>query len=437
MRDAAPHETERDPLAAFHRSQTDDLFDKCRRFHAWVEGARRDGAFQAQFRVELTSGLDHRITVVDPFGGGRREMICFDSNSYLGLHRHPRVVAAVRRTLDAVGYGTPSAQVLGGTNRWLTELEEALAAFHGRAAAFVFPSGYAANVGILTALLRNDDLVLADRFCHASILDGCRYAGARLRTYAHGDVASLERRLRSGAGSVRGRLIVTDGVFSMHGDIAPLPALRALADAHGARLMVDEAHSWGVLGATGGGIEEHYAMPGSVDVLMGTFSKAPGSAGGYVVGDAALIDYLRFFARSGLFTASLPAPICAGITEALRVMTEEPEHRARLWQNARYLHRLLEERGLSVPPLSSPIVPVRVGDERRLPQIALDLFAAGIKCGIVQYPAVPRGESALRLTVNARHTSAEIRRTAETLGLLGERHGLLRDDADARVRRAS
>jgi glycine C-acetyltransferase len=413
-------------LAELRPGAGGELFEKCRAFRALTDGLRARGFFQSQYRVTLEGALDHVIVVRDPFTGRARRMLCFDSNSYLGLHLHPRVVRAVRRTLRRTGYGTPSAQVLGGTNRWLRELEETISAFYGRPETIVFPTGYAANVGALTGLLGPDDLVVRDRFSHASVHDGCRWSGARFGgTYAHLDAADCERLLARDAPRAAGRLVVTDGVFSMHGRVAPLPALADAARRHGARLMVDEAHSLGVVGPTGRGLEEHFGRPGAIDVLMGTFSKSPGSLGGYVTGDSDMVEYLRFFARPSMFTAALPAPICAGVTEAFRVMAEEPQHRVRLWANARRLHARLEAEGLSVPPLESPILPVFLGDEKLLWALGRDLFAAGVKCGCVSYPAVPRGESILRLTVSARHEPDELDRAAAAIANLGRRFDIL------------
>jgi len=423
---AAPTVSLRAGLAGFRRGAGGELFEKCRDFRAFTDELRAHGFFQAQYRVTLEGPLDHAVRVRDPFTGRTRRMLCFDSNSYLGLHLHPQVVGAVRRVLRRTGYGTPSAQVLGGTNRWLRELEETITAFYDRADTIVFPTGYAANVGALTGLLGPEDLVVRDRFSHASVHDGCRWSGARLGgTYAHLDVADCERLLVRDAPRAEGRLVVTDGVFSMHGRLAPLPGLVAAARRHGARLMVDEAHSLGVVGATGRGLEEHFGRPGSIDVLMGTFSKSPGSLGGYVTGARDLVEYLRFFARSSMFTASLPAPICAGVTEAFRVMATEPVHRARLWANARRLHGLLAGGGLSVAPLESPILPIFLGDEKLLWTFSRELFGRGVKCGSVSFPAVPRGESILRLTVNARHRPEELDRAAEVIVSLGRRFGIL------------
>jgi 4-hydroxy-2,2'-bipyrrole-5-methanol synthase len=413
-------------LLGFHRREGRELFDKCREFRVFTDGLRREGFFQSQYRVTLESPLDHVILVRDPFTGQSREMLCFDSNSYLGLHLDPRVVGAAKRVMDVAGYGTPSAQVLGGTNRWLRELEEAISAFYDREDTVVFPTGYAANVGALTGLLRAEDLVARDRFSHASIHDGCRWSGARHGgVYGHLDLADLDRMLERDGPKAEGKLVVTDGVFSMHGHVAPLPGLRKIASRHGARLMVDEAHSLGIFGETGRGLEEHFGLPGSIDVLMGTFSKAPGSLGGYVTGRADLVEYLRFFARSSMFTAALPAALCAGLTEAFRIIATEPEHRERLWANARHLRGRLEAGGLSVPLRDSPILPVFLGDERLLWAFSRELFERGVKCGSVCHPAVPRGESILRLTLNARHTLEELDRAADAIVGTGRLFGLI------------
>lgn len=425
MRNSARRTSEAS-LGRFRRSRSRDLTEKCRRFSDYLGELRSAGVYQSQYRLELISPLDHRITVVDPFSGEPREMICFDSNSYLGLHLHPRVVSRVRAAVEELGHGTPSAQLLGGTSRLLRQLEDRLSAMYDREAALVYPTGYQANIGILTGLLGPGDLVLFDRYAHMSIQDGCRWSGATAVRFDHNEPEDLRRKLEAHRHEARGCLIVTDGVFSMHGSLSPLPELRALADAYDTRLMVDEAHSLGVLGPTGLGLEEHYGLPGSVDVLMGTFSKTPGAIGGYVVGSRAMVDYLRFFSHPSVFTAALPAQVCAGLLEALSVMAEEPWHRDRLWRNARRLRAGLWNAGLRVPPLSSPIIPVGVGDERVLAALGGDLFRAGIKCGVVRQPAVPSGAAMLRLTVCSRHTPEELDRTVEVLARLGRRHEIAR-----------
>lgn len=414
------------PLSDFERSETIDLFDKSRRFLAWLDEFRQLGVLQTMYRVTLDGPLDHRIRVRDPTTGGGKELICFDSNSYLGLHLHPRVVAATHRAIDEMGFGTPSAQLLGGTNRWLLALEEELADFHDREAALVYPSGYQANLGILSGLLREDDLVVVDAFSHASIHDGARFAGCRTEHYAHNEMRDLERVLAARAPHARGVLIAADGLFSMHGDIVPLPEMREIADRHGARIMIDEAHATGLLGSSGRGLEEHFGLRNAIDVLMGTFSKAPGSVGGYVCGDRALIEYLRYFSRPSIFTATLPAAICAGLIESFRVMRDEPQHRERLWANARRMWTGLKALNLTVNAEPSPILTVDVGHERKQPLLAVELFSAGLKVGLARHPAVPHGHAILRLTMNSRHTDEDIDRTLGVLAEVAERHSLPR-----------
>ena len=408
-------------LADFYDDGSDDIFSKCSRFAAYVREVDAKGLFKSQYRLELVGPIDHRIRVRDPESGQMRELICFDSNSYLGLHLHPRVVQAATRVLGEAGNGCPSAQLLAGTHRWLLELEETVADFHARPAAIIFPSGYATNVGTLTALLRPGDIVARDRYCHASIHDGCLWSGAMAgKAYRHGDLDELQLQLTTPDSTSCRKLIVSDGVFSMHGHLAPLPELYRIAKANGARLMIDEAHSIGVLGATGRGLEEHFGMVGSIDLIMGTFSKAPGSVGGYLCASQDVVQYLRFFARASMFTASLPPSTCAGLTEAFCIMREEPEHRANLWRNARRLHQGLCDVGYAMEPLGSPILTIPVGSQSRLLAASRYLYEAGIKCGSVSYPAVPKNRSLLRFSVNARHQAHDLDRTIEVLAALRE-----------------
>ena len=411
-------------LSEFGHSTDPDLFANADSFEAYTTQVRAAGVYQVLYRLELLGPLDHRITVRCPFTGEPTEMVCFDSNSYLGLHLHPRVVAAMHAAVDDVGIGTPSAQVLGGTNRYLVALEERLSAIHGRESCLVFPSGYQANVGILTGLLRPGDLALVDAHSHASLQDGCRYSGANVVRFPHGDLDQAEVLLAEFRGSAHSALVVTDGLFSMQGDLANVPALLSLARQYHARLYVDDAHGLGILGENGRGVEDHFECEGDADVLMGTFSKAPGAAGGYVCGEKSLVDYLRFFGRGSLFTATLPAPVCAGVATALDVMFEEPELRERLWANTRTMAARLRSEGLRVPENNTPIVPVFVGDENLLPLLAVELFRGGIKAGIVQYPAVAHGEAMLRFKINARHDEADLDRAVELMASLKERYEL-------------
>ena len=424
----APSDTEptSQTLDQFAEEPADDLLAKCRTFRTWIDGMHAEELYQRFYRLEVQGPIDHQITVND-YRGMKRKLVCFDSNSYLGLHLHPSVTEEVERVTREVGYGTPSAQLLCGTNQYLLGLEEHLAEFHGRQAAMVFPSGFAANTGILRALLRSGDAVFRDQHAHASIHEGCRKSGAeRNKVFAHNDMAYLERLLSHATrAGINGKLVVTDGVFSMHGELCPLPELSKVCREHCARLMVDDAHGVGVVGRTGRGIEEHFDCQGAVDILMGTLSKTLGALGGYVVGDKDLINYLRWFAPSGLFTTTLPAPVCAGASRALEIIQEEPEHQVQLWQNIRRFVPPLAEAGFKVSGMHSPIVTLFVGQQETLWKVSRDLYDAGIKAGNVIYPAVPRDGCILRFTVNARHTEEDIDVAVDEMIVIGRRYGLI------------
>ncbi|HEX5661625.1 MAG TPA: aminotransferase class I/II-fold pyridoxal phosphate-dependent enzyme [Polyangiales bacterium] len=404
-----------------------NLFAKCEKFREWTGEMHSRGIYQRVFRVTAASALSNRMAVFDSIQGCERSVIAFDSNSYLGLHDHPRVVQRVEKVLKQVGYGTPSAQLLGGTNRYLRELEDTISAFHGREDTIVFPTGYAANTGAVAALIRSKDALMRDRLAHASIQDACRSSAAGFnRVFKHNDVASLESFLQKAEDAgCQGKLVVTDGVFSMHGRIAPLPELVALTKKYGAKLMIDDAHGVGVIGATGGGIEEHFGMTGSVDVMMGTLSKAIGSLGGYITGTRDLVDYLRFYAPSGLYTTSLPAASCAGMVEALRLIREEPEHLARLTHNIRRFVPALRAAGFIVPDPLTPIVTVFLGSEQLMYEVNRELFDLGIKCSSVTYPAVPKSEAILRMALTSKHTDGDLDLTVEHLVRIVSKYGIL------------
>lgn len=420
-------ELQEQTLDQFSRSDDRDILAKCRKFRNWTGGMKRTQVYQRLYRVTATGALDSRITVFDPIARRERVFRCFDSNSYLGLHMHPRVIDTVQRTLKQTGYGTPSAQLLGGTSRYLRELEEQLSDMHGREEAIVFPTGYAANTGTIAALVRDQDAAIYDRHAHASIRDGSNVSRSRLvRRFEHNDMDELDDVLstatRSGA---TGKLVATEGVFSMHGELAPLPALVAACRRHGARLMIDDAHGLGVLGGKGRGIEEHFDMRGEVDVLMGTLSKSVGSLGGYVCGDRDLISYLRWFASSSMFTTAPPAALCAGMREALMIIEEEPEHREALWSNLEYFARTVREVGLIAPEPESPILPIYIGPQGLLWKISKNLFEAGVKASSMMYPAVAKDEAILRFVVNARHTREDLDVAIDALSRCGRAEGIL------------
>jgi glycine C-acetyltransferase len=415
-------------LREFANSETPKLLDKCDKFYEYMSSLQSSGHYQSLYRVTLTTPLDHRVSIYNPASHREEDFVCFDSNSYLGLHVHPRVVEATTDALKEFGYGTPSAQLLSGTSRHMRELEHTISRYHDRQETIVFSSGYAANVGTITALIGRNDIGVADQYSHTSIHDACGWANPKqLRTFPHKDYAALDEILRRmlAAKPKAGRMIISDGVFSMHGSLADLPALRTVANKHRATLMIDEAHSTGVLGETGRGLEEHFRSPDSIDVLMGTFSKAPGTVGGYVTGTEELITYLRFFANSGLFSAAIPAALCAGLKVAFEIMASDPEPRVRLWENSNWLAPALTAAGLNVPKPESPIITVFIGDTNLLWQVSRDLYLMGVKCGNVSYPAVPPGDGILRISVNARHTRQDLERCVDAITTVADNYGIL------------
>lgn len=400
-----------------------DIFHKVGVFAGQCEREHRTGL--SVFRRTIFSANRPRTQMLDRATGRSREVIMLGSNSYLGLTADPRVIEAAAAAARQYGYGMGSVALYAGTTDLHKELERRLAAWYGGEAALLFPSGYAANVGTLAALLRPGDVAINDLFNHASIYDGCRLSGATLRTFAHANTRHLERALRHAAAEQRGALVVTDGVFSMEGDVAPLGEIAALAQRFGARLMLDDSHALGVIGPSGRGTAELHGVEGRIDVTMCTLSKCLGGIGGCIVGSAALIEYLQFYARAYFFSAAIPAPVVAGALTALDIIEREPERRADLWQSIRYVRDGLRGMGFDTGQSESAIIPLIVGDEARLERMLLELIDAGIYMNYVAFPAVSRQRCRLRLSMMSGHTRSDLDYVVETLHRLGRKHGVI------------
>lgn len=342
----------------------------------------------------------------------------FSSNNYLDLANDPEVKAAARGALEQYGVGAGGSRLTTGTGPLHVRLEEELARFKGREAALVFNTGYMANVGILSALVGRGDVIFSDQLNHASIIDGCRLSGAEVVVYRHNDMDDLEDKLKLHSG--RRGLIVSDGVFSMDGDLVSLPRLVELAKRYGMCTMIDEAHATGVVGATGRGTEEHYHMEGSVDVLMGTLSKAVGSEGGFVCGSAELIQYLTNKARSFIFSTALsPVTMAAGL-RGLQKIQEEPQRVVQLRNNMAFLCRELERYGISAQS-DSAILPILVGEEKRAMAAMEELKQRGYYVSAIRYPTVARGSARLRVALMSSHTREELAGLAQALAcVLGQ-----------------
>lgn len=350
-----------------------------------------------------------QTTVVESAGRPQR---LFSSNNYLDLANDPEVKAAACEALEQYGVGAGGSRLTTGTGPFHVRLEEELARFKGREAALVFNTGYMANVGIISALMGRGDVIFSDQLNHASIIDGCRLSGAEVVVYRHNDMADLEDKLRVHQG--RKGLIVSDGVFSMDGDLLPLPQLVELAKRYGVRTMIDEAHATGVVGATGRGTEEYYHMEGGVDVLMGTLSKAVGSEGGFVCGSAELIQYLINKARSFIFSTALsPVTMAAGL-RGLQKIQEEPQRVAQLRDNMAFLCRELGRYGFPAQS-DSAILPIVVGEEKKAMAAMEALKERGYYVSAIRYPTVARGSARLRVALMSSHTREELAGLAQAL----------------------
>lgn len=373
---------------------------------------------------EVEKVLEHGRVQVAGYG----EMIMLGSYSYLGLIGHPRINAAAKEAVDRYGTGTHGVRLLAGTLTIHNELEERIARFKKSDGAITFSSGYVANLATISGLLRRGDVVLCDKLNHASIVDGCMLSQATFRRFRHNDMDHLEKRLKEAQGAGR-ILVIVDAVFSMDGDVINLPEVSRLCDAYGAYLMVDEAHSIGVLGATGHGIEEHFGMPSdAVDIKMGTLSKTIPSAGGYVAGNSELINFLKHEARGFVFSAALPPASAAAARAAFDVIEDEPERVEALQRNYHHFSKGLREAGFDLLHTETAILPVMCYDIGRAVQLAHHCQQRGIFVQAVIAPVVPDGLSRLRATVSASHRLEDLDYCVETLiegaheigGILGD-----------------
>ena len=355
-----------------------------------------------------------------------KPLVTLSTNNYLGLTTHPRLKAAARAAIDEYGVGAGSVRTIAGTMALHEQLEARLAAFKHAPAALTYQSGYATNLGLLSALLTDRDVVVSDELNHASIIDGLRLAPARRLIYAHCDLNALEARLREGRElSPRLLLVITDGVFSMDGDIAPLPGIVALAEQYGAAVMVDDAHSSGVLGRNGRGTVDHFDLHGRVALQVGTLSKAIGAVGGYVAGGVALRDLMIQRSRAYLFTTALPPSVAATCLAALDVLEDEPQLLERLWENTRFFQSGLRELGFDTGRTATPITPVMVGDEGLAATFSARLFDAGVFAQPIIFPMVARGNARLRAIVTAGHARDDLAFCLETFAQAGRDLGII------------
>jgi len=353
-----------------------------------------------------------------------RDVINLSSNNYLGLTTHPRLREAALKAVKELGVGSGSVRTIAGTMELHMQLERRIAEFKKTEAAVVFQSGFAANAGTVASILGKGDLILSDELNHASIIDGARLSRAEIKVFPHRDVAALERLLEETKSFPR-RLVITDGVFSMDGDIAKMPEVTAAAHRHGAIMMVDDAHASGVLGTAGRGTVDHFKLHGQVDVQVGTLSKAIGVLGGYVCGSKSLIEYLYHRARPFLFSTSHPPAVAAACLAAFDVLEQEPERIERLWANTRRLKEGLTRLGFNTGISETPITPILVGEADLAMKFSDRLFENGLFAQGIGYPTVAKGKARLRTIVTATHTEEDLDRALSILGEVGRALGVI------------
>jgi 8-amino-7-oxononanoate synthase len=348
-----------------------------------------------------------------------RKIVMIGSNNYLGLTTHPKVREAAIAAIKKYGTSCTGSRFLNGTLKMHLEAEEKFAAFVGKEASLMFATGMQANLGCISAVLGRDDIVIIDKDDHASIVDACRLGFGKMARFIHNDLSSLERQLKA-APSTSGVLVIVDGVYSMGGDIAPLPEIVELTQKYGARLYVDDAHSLGVLGPQGRGTAAQFGLTDQIDMIMGTFSKSFASIGGFVAGDADVMEWVKHGARSFIFSASIPPSQVAAAVASLEIMQTEPEWLERLWRNTRKMHEGYRSMGFNIGPSETPVIPIIIGDELKTQLAWKALFDAGIYTNAVFPPAVPPSKSLLRTSYMATHTDAQLDFVLDTFYQIGK-----------------
>ena len=378
---------------------------------------RAAGTYQRLRIVESASAAE---SVVDG-----KTVVNLASNNYLGLTTHPKLVEAAVEAAKQYGAGSGAVRTISGTMSLHMQLEERIARFKNVEACVVFQSGFTANAGTVSAILTPEDHIISDALNHASIIDGARLSRAKIHVFPHKDHAAAEKKLAELDGSPGHKLLISDGVFSMDGDIAPLPELVAAAEKHGAIMMVDDAHSSGVLGRSGRGTIDHFGLHGRVDIQVGTLSKAVGVLGGYVCGSRDLIEFLYHRARPFLFSTSHPPAVAAACLAAFDILESEPERIEALWENTRYWKAALAAEGFNTGLSETPIVPVMVGEADRAYQFSQALFERGVFATGIGFPTVPKGHARVRTIVTATHTRDELDRALDAFRSAGRQLGLL------------
>lgn len=375
-------------------------------------------------------GLYNRIRTIGSAQGARivvdgKDVLNFCSNNYLGLANHPRLIEAAKEATKKYGVGPAAVRTIAGTTDLHVDLEKRLAKFKGVEDVITFQSGFTANLGAISALVGKEDVIFSDRLNHASIIDGCRLSGAKIVAYEHNDAGALEDAIKEHASQYRRALIITDGVFSMDGDIAPLPALYEVAKKYDILFMVDDAHGEGVLGKGGRGIVDHFGLHGKIDIEVGTMSKAFGVVGGMVAGNKTIVEWLRQRGRPFLFSSAVTAPDAAACLAAVDLLEESTELVDKLWDNAKYFKAEMMKLGFDTGVSETPITPVMLGEAPLAQQFSRELFEEGVFAMSIGFPTVAKGKARIRVMISASHDRDDLGQGLDAFARVGKKLGVI------------
>ncbi|MCT4615055.1 MAG: aminotransferase class I/II-fold pyridoxal phosphate-dependent enzyme [Marinifilaceae bacterium] len=385
-------------------------------FQAWFD--QMDEYQMNAFDITTSTATGREVVVTDHYGEDLITAKSFVSSNYLGLNTHPEVKKAASEAVEKYGMGTCTAPIIGGYIDNHKELEQKIARIHKKDDALIFSSGFAANIGIAQAILGKEDLAIVDKFIHASMFDGL--ANTNVKFFGHNNLEYLETNLQKAQGNYKTVAVIVDGVYSQDGDLPVLPEICKMAKKYGAIVIMDDAHAFGVLGENGYGAAEHFDVEEEVDIITGTLSKAVGTIGGYVTANKSIIRYLRYYSRSSIFSASLPPAMVAAASKAIDLFTAEPQLKDKLWENTKYIKSRLADCGYNIGESESPIVPIKIGDDKTAKLVARKLLEKGVYIIPAVYPAVRLRDSRLRLNVSATHTKADLDHFVDSLNEVNE-----------------
>jgi glycine C-acetyltransferase len=405
----------------FYFATGTDAFNMLDPFDAWYQKALVEDCYYL-YNQPMRTAPRSRVTVTEALHHKEiKNLLNFASYNYLGMSYRPEVIRAAQEALEKYGLGASGSPILSGTLDLHEEFAKQLARFKNKEAVLLFPTGYSANLGVIAGLMRPGDMVFADQFAHASIVDGIILSKAKPRFFRHNDANDLEKKLRAFDGR---KLVIVEGVYSMDGDLANLPDIVQVCKRENARIMIDEAHSTFLFGENGRGLAEQMGVEDEIDIHFGTFSKSLGGIGGFVAGSTKLINYLHAFARSQFFSCALPPAVMGGLIKGLEIAIAEPELRTKLWKNVAYMQERLRSAGIDIGNSQSQVIPVMVRDDKKVFPIVEEMLHAGVYLHPIRYPAVGKHRSRLRISISAAHTQQELEEGARIIQQILSRNGL-------------